>query len=402
MRWRPLHLIVLPALAGVASLIDTAPNHTPQDSIGFSRVAFAAQSLTFPDGAATSSEVCGKCHKAIYKNYSEGFGSDLSWPSMKTAPTSASVLALPAGTSGSATAHAVAGIDPFPLDALERESGGKQCIVCHFPQPFDYPELAVRKIEKPAARNENHQAGITCASCHLTPDGRIRGPYGVNAPHATVQDSAIQTSVACAFCHAEGERVISKQTQTFFEWRDDFYLPGLGRQHCQDCHMPKTVRKLAEDFDVPERPSARHLWTGGHSLQRTRGALALNITQPDKGSDQVLFHITNIGAGHSVPTGSNRRAVYLVAQVVGNNDQILATREWMFAPWFGNRPDDRAFLEADKNGPAPIGAGQADAQGPHETIIRAGEARVISWEPKTSHRHLSDAGVADLRPQSLQ
>ena len=54
----------------------------------------------------------------------------------------------------------------------------------------------------------------------------------------------------------------------------------------------------------------------------------------------------------------------------------------MFAPWYGNRPDDRSFLEADQSLPDAIAAMQADAQGPHEPPIRAGENRVLSWAPK--------------------
>ncbi|MCX5883098.1 MAG: hypothetical protein NTU74_15255 [Deltaproteobacteria bacterium] len=59
----------------------------------------------------------------------------------------------------------------------------------------------------------------------------------------------------------------------------------------------------------------------------------------------------------------------------------MASREWLFAPWYGDRPDDKAFLEGDKKRPDAVSAIQADAQGPHETIIRAGEDRVLNWMP---------------------
>lgn len=146
--------------------------------------------------------------------------------------------------------------------------------------------------------------------------------------------------------------------------------------------MPKTVRKLAEDFDVPERVVGRHLWTGGHSFQRTASALNLAIVQTAEGKPQLAFHVTNVGAGHSVPTGSNRRAVYLMAEIVNSNGKVVSTKEWMFAPWMLGRPDDKAFLEEDRKGPDPIATSQADAQGPHETVIRAGEQRVLAWTPE--------------------
>jgi len=197
-----------------------------------------------------------------------------------------------------------------------------------------------------------------------------------------VKDESIKTSVACAFCHSEGERVVGKQTQTFLEWREDFYQAGLGTEQCQDCHMPRTTRKLAENFDVPERVSGRHLWTGGHSFQRISSALTLAIVQTEEWKRPLEFHVTNVGAGHSVPTGSNRRAVYLTAEIVDSKGQVVATKDWMFAPWYGDRPDDRAFLEADKIHEHVFAATQADMQGPHETIIRAGEQRVLGWTPE--------------------
>ena len=54
----------------------------------------------------------------------------------------------------------------------------------------------------------------------------------------------------------------------------------------------------------------------------------------------------------------------------------------MFAPWYGPRPDDRAFLKEDEQRPVRIAATQADEQGPHEAPIRAGEERVLTWQPE--------------------
>ena len=89
-----------------------------------------------------------------------------------------------------------------------------------------------------------------------------------------------------------------------------------------------------------------------------------------------------MGAGHSAPTGSFRRAVFLIAEVLDKEGKIVARQEWMFSPWYDDRPDDRAFLEDDKRLPDAVSAMAADAHGPHETIIRAGEERILVWEPK--------------------
>ena len=119
----------------------------------------------------------------------------------------------------------------------------------------------------------------------------------------------------------------------------------------------------------------------GHSTQRLRTALSLGLVQGEEGRSTLHVHVLNIGAGHSVPTGSNRRAVYLKAEVVDREGQAAASQEWMFAPWYGDRPDDRAFLAEDTQRPDAVAARQADAQGPHEAPIRAGEERILSWVP---------------------
>lgn len=342
-----------------------------------------AQGMLFPEGTATSSERCGECHKAIYREFAYGFGSDLHYQPTSIPSRPGEPLTMPAQVSNTATAHAFAGQELYPIHAREAEEGGKSCNVCHYPLAFEIPDLDIPEMGKPKARpTAEESGGLTCASCHLTPEGKIRGPHHVIAPHPTVTEPAIQSSAMCAYCHSLGKRVVNKQTQTFLEWRDDYFKPGLGRQQCQDCHMPKTMRKVAEESDAPMRPVARHLWTGGRSKQRLTSALSMAITQPEAGKPTVAFHVINIGAGHSVPTGSNRRAIYLDVQVATRKGKIVDRKEWMFAPWYGNRPDDKAFLAEDKKRPDMVAASQADAQGPHETSIRAGEERIIAWSPR--------------------
>ncbi len=387
---------VLVALTALLVLLATLDAQVPPGSVspprpgsqaGQEQTAASSETpaglMQFPLGTATPSELCGACHKAIYREFATGFGSDLEYKAIVYQAATGTPLTLPAHVSATATLHALAGVDPFPVHARTVEEEGRACNVCHFPQAFELPDIEAPDISKPQGRPQEHEGGgLTCASCHLTPDGKIRGPYNVTAPHPTVADPSIHTSAMCAYCHALGKRVVGKQTQTFLEWREDFHKPGLGRQHCQDCHMFRTLRKIAEDFDVPVRAVARHLWTGGHSTQRLRTALSLVIVQGEEGRPDLHVHVINIGAGHSVPTGSNRRAVYLRAEVFDSQGQETASQEWMFAPWYGERPDDRAFVAEDAQRPDAAAAIQADAQGPHEAPIRAGEERVLSWVPQ--------------------
>jgi nitrate/TMAO reductase-like tetraheme cytochrome c subunit len=350
--------------------------------LGTAMGAFA-QTMTFPDGTATDSKKCGMCHKAVYREFAHGFGSDIHNNSTTIPGKEGESLDFKGSVSATATAHAFAGTDNYPLHARDAEEGGRSCNVCHYPMPFAIPDLNVAEMTKPTARPKDKEAGgLTCASCHLTPEGKIRGAHAVKAPHETVVDPAIQTSAMCAYCHSMGKRASGKQTQTFFEWREDFFKPGLGKQQCQDCHMPRTLRKVVDSPDAPERAVARHLWTGGRSLQRLNSALSLVAVQTEEGKGTLNLHLINIGAGHSVPTGSNRRAIYLVAEVFDAAGKKVTDADWMFAPWYGPRPDDRKFLEEDKARPDAIAATQADAQGPHEAPIKAGEERILPWAPK--------------------
>lgn len=375
--------VILSATALFVLVTYGARRRADQPSNSKQPQASTTVSADFPMGTATPSEECGACHEAIYREFALGFGGDLRYPGIVYRSRQDKLLTLPANVSAGATAHPLAGLEAFPIHARDIEEEGRSCNVCHFPEAFKIPDMEKLDVAKPTPRPKSQEAsGLTCASCHLTPDGKIRGPYDVSAPHQTVQDPRMQTSAMCAYCHAMGKREIGKQTQTFLEWREDFSKPGLGRQNCQDCHMPRTVRKSSEAFDVPARAVARHLWTGGHSMQRLKTALNLVIVQPEKERSSFEFHVINIGAGHSVPTGSNRRGIYLKADLVDRRGKIIASREWMFAPWYGNRPDDRAFLGEDQKRPDSVAAIQADAQGPHEAPVRAGEERILSWTPK--------------------
>jgi hypothetical protein len=342
-----------------------------------------ASVIEFPDGTATPSEMCGTCHKAIYKEFAFGFGGDIQYKDIILKSDKDRLLNLPSTISGTATAHAFSGVDPFPIHARNAEEEGESCNACHFPDAFVIPDISTSEIAKPKSRTkEKETGGLTCACCHLTPDGKIRGAYEVQAPHKTSVEPNIQTSAMCAYCHSLGERVIGKQTQTFLEWRDDFNKPGLGRQHCQECHMPRTIRKAAEETGIQERAVARHLWMGGRSRQRLESSLGIITVQPEAGLSGLEFHLINIGAGHSVPSGSNRRAIYLIAEIIEKSGRKIASNDWMLAPWFANRPDDKKFVEEDNTLPSSVASIQADSQGPHEAIIRAGEERILRWNPE--------------------
>lgn len=74
------------------------------------------------------------------------------------------------------------------------------------------------------------------------------------------------------------------------------------------------------------------------------------------------------------------QCIYYV-EAYNSRGKTVADNSWMFAPWYGARPDNKAFIEEDRKLPDAGAAMQADAQGPHEDIIRAGEERILTWAP---------------------
>src|SRR5262252_3894810 len=48
--------------------------------------------MPFPLGTATPSELCGACHKAIYREFATGFGSDLEYKAIVSQATTGTPL----------------------------------------------------------------------------------------------------------------------------------------------------------------------------------------------------------------------------------------------------------------------------------------------------------------------
>ncbi len=144
---------VLPFLPGTSTPQGSSTATSPAKAANTSASATTKRAppikpamLQFPQGTATPSEFCGACHKAIYREVSEGFGSDLRYGEiLYESPEGNKTIGMPAKTS-IPTLHALAGTDPFPMHARSVEEGGRSCNVCHFPQPFEIPDISRAEI----------------------------------------------------------------------------------------------------------------------------------------------------------------------------------------------------------------------------------------------------------------
>jgi hypothetical protein len=82
---------------------------------------------------------------------------------------------------------------------------------------------------------------------------------------------------------------------------------------CLDCHMPEVERPLVPGG--PVRKGRRHTWPGGHEMSQLKKAAALEaeVTPLPGGGHRFQAWVTNVGAGHNIPTDARHRSfdVYL-------------------------------------------------------------------------------------------
>ncbi len=274
--------------------------------------------------------------------------------------------------------HAQALTDPLYLAKLEqadRETGGAVvpfCEECHGAVAAMAGEVEDRVF------SEQGGEGVTCDLCHqmtgrqegrigntsivVTPDGVKRGPHddAVSRSHESEYSAFHETAEFCGTCHNVFHPVNGLVLEaTYTEWLEGPYS-GEGIV-CQDCHMtpgpgvtkPNPGRAAAGG---PDRP---HIYTmtfvGGNvalgdpvlAEERLQAAAEIDLEAPDVvesgGAVAATVRITNVGAGHYLPTGLTdfrRMWVELVATGPDGSETLVDKREFhtVFADADGNAP----------------------------------------------------------------
>jgi len=255
----------------------------------------------------------------------------------------------------------------FELNAkVQEDSKGKVgvfCFKCHAPVSIAIGEDAIMPNDKRAPIGV---LGVQCDSCHtigkdhglvsgdfpLEPGRTKFGPFGAgsngdskpvrNSFHKSLDFNYLKTSEFCGSCHdvvtPKGLRV----EETFAEWKDSIYAKkGIT---CQECHMRTIPGKPGQKkvmgpaaimvgVDLPERLLSNHSMIGvdyhlvdffpypdnpaeTEGIQREymqevyelhKGSAQMKVEAPTSvttGSEfQVAVHVTNVGAGHHLPSG---------------------------------------------------------------------------------------------------
>ncbi len=297
-------------------------------------------------------EVCSGCHSDIYKQWQGSM-------------------------------HASAFVDPI-FQALwkigSKETGGftdKLCGGCHTAAGVVANDLTMKDGE--FRTNEIARKGVHCDVCHtvesstfletpthepqnasivLAPGSPKKGPYkDSESPHHETAYSDLHTkSEFCANCHNVFHPINNFHIErTYDEWKYSIYAQkGI---QCQDCHMMPLAKAIeaAKTLQRPTNPGKpcvmgpdrdnmfTHEFVGanftvpallgnkkhaGIAEARLKSAAALSLKAPAsaKAGDMVTVSVkvTNIGAGHNLPTSLTEvRQMWLDVSVTGKSGKVI-------------------------------------------------------------------------------
>ncbi len=302
-----------------------------------------------PEGMADMrSETCGACHADVHAEWS-------------------------------VSTHARAYLDDAQfMEELAKSRGeyyedqdtdyGWMCVNCHTPMINQLEQLVVGLedddigrpiyVDNPFFDPEMQKDAIGCATCHVQ-DGVVHGPRGdTDAPHPVARAENLADERSCTRCHQAEAIYPNDVLGCFFttgaEWEKSW---AAEEDHaCQDCHMPKTTRQLAEGLDLPERET-RHHWFGGSLIPKHpdfeeeiaellpifgSGATLSLEPHPDEPCEEIdddafciplAIGVHNQFAGHLFPTGDPERHVEVEITVYNEGGDHLAED----SQWIGSR-----------------------------------------------------------------
>jgi len=231
------------------------------------------------------------------------------------------------------------------------------CAGCHTPigvavgqvPPYDGSKL-----------DETSIRGVSCDYCHTVsavvetknamtkkdPGNVKRGPRGDGSSpvHEVMFSEVHKSSELCGACHNVNHPINDLPLETTYtEWEASPYAAeGIT---CQDCHMtpgPGVGKNPGKSATTGKERDhvATHFFVGGgvmmfrtieseiHALkaeERLRAAVELDVQADRSGNDlQIKVDVTNVGAGHMLPTGlTNIRKMWLEVTVEDEAGSII-------------------------------------------------------------------------------
>lgn len=257
--------------------------------------------------------------------------------------------------------HAQALTDPIYLTKLaeaDEATGGAVtpfCLSCH--TPIGVMAGEVTGLDHSGA-SEAAAEGVTCAFCHHVTgtndpignasqmvseeDVRVAQLKDPQAPHAAAYSQFHETAEFCGSCHNVNHPSNGVHLEaTYTEWKEGPYsAEGIV---CQDCHMTPGpgVTKPNPGKAASTGPDREHIYTmtfaGGNvalgdaarAEERLKAAAELTLELPEiveSGDVAVQTTITNVGAGHYLPTGLTEvRQMWLEVTATDESGKQLLT-----------------------------------------------------------------------------
>ena len=233
-----------------------------------------------------------------------------------------------------------------------------------------------------------NQEGVTCQFCHGT--AHIQGfqsaknmevnpdtiysyqPKPDNTTHPVANRDYFNNSEICLPCHAIMKNPKDVEVcATGSEWQA--YHQKTGKT-CQDCHMPKL------------NGSFSHKFTGTHQSNLLLNSVEMDLLF-DETSKEVKITLTNVGAGHAIPTGTPLRMVMLkliAYDSVGN----LIWQNWEVNPIQEDKQALFMKIMGDAAGNASVPPWRAT-----QTVF---EKRLMPAEPTNLSYQLTSNDIYDI------
>ena len=233
--------------------------------------------------SSLSAQACNSCHGEVHDQWaSSGHASASSNPAYRAATKALG--------------------EPALCDECHRPLLAQRSVVRRGPEGS-----AGSQVDNPAWDPVLALEGVTCVACHLRSEAII-GPRELlpgQSPHPVRREERLASAEACSYCHqlalpgAEEHPFLD----TVGEWQRS--PQGASGISCQDCHMPRVSGVIA---------GSRYAAFASHGMTEDRSPSAmargllldveLKADSVQRGSTfRATAAISNIGAGHAIPTG---------------------------------------------------------------------------------------------------
>ncbi len=181
--------------------------------------------------------------------------------------------------------------------------------------------------------------GVTCVFCHAIAGpgephavppvtlelgpylGPIRQPVTVR-DHGSKHSDFIVKADYCGSCHQYQNQNGILVSDTFGEWKRSKYAKtGVT---CQQCHMPGSQGRVSSLGPVRSRV-ADHSFRGPDQDRALQEAATLVLRAGKSEGDElhVVATVTNVGAGHALPTGNDQHLILIRMRATDQEGHIL-------------------------------------------------------------------------------